>query len=119
MITNALVVGLGIGILSSLMGIGGGPVLIPILLYLFHLSMPQAAGTSLAIIIPTALIGVIGHWQKGNVNLNLAVFIAVGGMVGAYVGTYVSPHIPSELLKKGFAILLIYIAIRMLLPAKV
>ncbi len=119
MAVNAVFVGIGIGILSSLMGIGGGPVLIPILLYLFHLTMPQAAGTSLAVIIPTAVVGLIGHYQKGNVNLNLAVLIALGGMVGAYVGTYVSGYIPAELLKKGFAILLIYIAIRMLLPAKV
>lgn len=115
---DAILVGVGIGILSGMLGIGGGPVLIPLLVYLFHLNMQQAAGTSLAIIIPTALVGVLNHYGKGNVDLSLAALVAIGGMLGAYIGSGASEYIPSDSLRKVFALVLIYIAIRMLLAGR-
>ena len=111
---NAIVIGVSIGIISGMIGIGGGPILIPLLLYVFHLDMKSAAGTSLAIIIPTALVGVISHSFKGNVDIRLALIIAAGGMVGAFLGSFMSPYVPEDVLKKMFALLLIYIALRIL-----
>lgn len=111
---QALLVGVGVGILSSLLGIGGGPILIPILLSVFHLDMPKAAGTSLAVVIPTGLAALAGHLLKKQVDLSLAGLIAIGGFCGAVAGTILSEYLPAALLKRLFALLLIYLGGRML-----
>lgn len=108
-----ILLGLLTGTLSGLLGIGGGIILVPALNQMFKLPMPQAVGTSLLIIIPAALAGSITHYTEGNLQLKLALFVMIGAAVGGYAGVSMMRFIPELLLKRLFAILMIYIAIRM------
>ncbi|NPV28320.1 MAG: sulfite exporter TauE/SafE family protein [Firmicutes bacterium] len=105
--------GLVAGWLSALLGIGGGVVLIPILVYFFHLPIHQAVGTSLAVILPTALVGAYQHHRLGHVNLEVAILIALGAVCGAYAGALTSSILPGTLLRKLFALVLLGTAIHL------
>lgn len=114
---TAIVSGLSVGLLSGLVGIGGGVLLVPLLLYVFKVDMHIAAGTSLAIIIPTALVGVWGHFNHGNVDWRLAAIIAIGGILGSFLGAWLANILPSTTLKKIFAFLLLLISIKVIFDA--
>jgi len=105
--------GLIIGILSGLLGVGGGFVLVPILVYFFHISMHQAIGTSLVIIIPTALCASLIHFQNGNVSFKMAGSLVIFTIIGGLIGAYFAGMLPAALLKKVFAIVLAVIAVKM------
>jgi len=81
--------GLAVGMVSGMLGIGGGIILVPLCLYAFKLSMHQAVGTSLGVIVPTALCAALVHYSHGNVIvpvvLKLFVFALVGGFLGAHI----------------------------------
>ncbi|HHT26935.1 MAG TPA: sulfite exporter TauE/SafE family protein [Firmicutes bacterium] len=113
----ALVSGLTVGLLSGLVGIGGGVLLVPILLYIFKLDAHLAAGTSLAIVIPTAIVGSIVHFSKGTIDWPLALLIAVGSIVGSLLGAWLGPHVPAETLKKIFAVVLVVVTVKFCLDA--
>ncbi|MDD4752954.1 MAG: sulfite exporter TauE/SafE family protein [Desulfitobacteriaceae bacterium] len=117
MIIKGLITGIAAGILSSLVGIGGGIIIVPALIYFFKIDMHVATGTSLAIIIPTALVGVIVHGINGNVNLKLAALLALGGIIGSYTGGQISTSLPSSTVKKIFSIILIMVAIKFSIDA--
>lgn len=112
-----IISGLAVGLLSGLVGIGGGVVLVPLLLYVFKVDMHVAAGTSLAIIIPTAIAGVLGHLSNGNVAWKFALLIAVGAIAGSVLGSWLADLLPSASLKKIFAFLLLLISVKVLLDA--
>lgn len=92
----AILAGLATGVLSGLVGIGGGIVLVPMLLYLFRTDMHVAAGTSLAVIVPTAIAGVVTHFTAGNVSLKLGLALAPGAIVGAMLGAYLASILPAD-----------------------
>ena len=99
-------VGLVVGTLSGLFGIGGGILMVPALYYLWHHDMQMAVGTSLAVMIPTALAGTLRNASFGTVDWRTAGLLAVGGIVGAYLlGAPLAQHIPSETLKRLFGIM--------------
>lgn len=111
----ALALGGFAGTISSLLGVGGGIVLVPVLIYVLGLPIHQAVGTSLAVIVPTALMGVVRHYGFGNINLSIAIFLAVGAIAGAYLGAALAEMLPALVLKKIFAALLAITAVRMFL----
>ncbi|MDH7578984.1 MAG: sulfite exporter TauE/SafE family protein [Bacillota bacterium] len=108
-----ILTGLLSGWLSSLLGIGGGVILVPMLVYLFNLSVHQAVGTSLAVILPTALVGTYQHYRLGHVNLEVTLLIALGAVIGAYAGAFTSSLLSGIVIRKIFALLLVVTAIRM------
>ena len=110
-----LCIGLVAGVLSSMLGVGGGIILVPILILLLKLDPHQAIGTSLAIIIPTVLVGAYTHYRLENVNVQLAIIIAIGAVVGAVLGAHIGEALPSLYLKKIFGVVLFIIAIKMML----
>ena len=110
-----LCIGLIAGVVSSMLGVGGGIILVPILILLMKLDPHQAIGTSLAIIIPTVLVGAYSHYQLGNVNVQLAIIIATGAVIGAVIGAHVAEALPSLYLKRIFGVVLFIIAIKMML----
>lgn len=116
-IVLALVAGLLVGSLSGLVGIGGGVVLIPLLVYVFRAEMHVAAGTSLAIVVPTAIMGALVHWNHGNLDLRLAFVIALGAVGGSLLGAWVGDLITGDTLKKIFALILLLISISVFLDA--
>lgn len=115
MILLLLAIGLGAGILSGVFGIGGGIVIVPALIYLAKMSPQQAAGTSLAaLVLPVgAAIGAATYYRAGQLHLRDALFIAAGMAVGAFLGSYVATHVDAQLLKRGFALLMVVMAVKL------
>lgn len=105
-----LLFGVGVGILSGLLGIGGGIVLVPGLMLLFGLSQPQAQGTSLAVLIPP--IGVFAamvYYKHGYVQLPVVGWVGLGFAIGAYLGAHLVEYAPQSWLRILFGILLLYL----------
>jgi uncharacterized membrane protein YfcA len=110
------VFGLGVGVLSGLLGIGGGIVLVPGLVLLFGLSQQEAQGTSLAALIPPiGLFAALVYYQHGYVRLPVVGVIAVGFMIGAYGGAQLVAHLPPEALRGAFGVLLLFLGFTFLL----
>lgn len=101
------------GIMSALLGIGGGLIFVPLFHYLLKMNMHQAIGTSLAIIVPTALIGAAKHGMHDFVNWKVLLFAVIFSVVGGYVGAHISVGLDASLLKKIFAVFLFAVAIHM------
>lgn len=110
-----VLLGLLTGSLSGMLGIGGGIILVPALHHFFNVPMTQAVGTSLLIIIPAALVGSLTHYTEGNLEVKVALFVMVGAALGGWLGASLVRYVPELLLKRAFALLMIYIAIRMFL----
>lgn len=110
-----LCIGLIAGMLSSMFGVGGGIILVPMLIIVMKLDPHQAIGTSLAIIVPTVLVGAYSHYRLENVNVQLAIIIAVGAVVGAVIGAHVAEVLPSLYLKRIFGVVLFIIALKMII----
>jgi uncharacterized membrane protein YfcA len=103
-----LLFGVTIGVVSGLLGIGGGILLIPGLILLFGFSQAEAQGTSLAVMIPPiGLFAAMIYYQHGFVRLPVVGFIAVGFMIGAYVGARLVPHVSPTYMRLTFGILML------------
>lgn len=103
--------GLVMGILSSLFGIGGGIVLIPLLVAVLSFSPQLAAGTSLAVMVPIAMLGA---WrQRAVAHPRIGVITGIGAAVGAPLGAWAALLLPVDILRVAFAFVLIYIAVQM------
>lgn len=108
-------IGLVTGIVSSMFGVGGGIILVPMLIYLLNFDIHQAIGTSLLIIIPTALVGAYVHYRLGNVNLVVALIAIIGAVIGAWIGAHIAEMTQSVYLEKAFGLLLLIISMKMIL----
>lgn len=108
----ALVVfGLFVGVFSGVMGLGGGSVMIPIMVLVYHMSQPAAHGTSLAVMIPPVVLpAVIEYYRNGNVNVRMAIWMALGVLLGTFFGALIANRIDPFKLKVVFGFLLIYVA---------
>jgi len=115
-----LAVGVVGGFLSGFAGIGGGVVLIPLMVAFLGLTQHRAHGTSLAIIIPTALVSAIRYYvaPRGGLEppLLLAIVYAIPAMVGAPLGARLITAIDTAALKRLFGVLLLALALRLLIP---
>lgn len=94
--------GIGIGLLTGLLGAGGGFLIIPAMIFLFRLSVKQAIGTSLLIIAINNLIGFTGDIFHTTVNWNLLLPVTVVAVAGIFIGSQLGEKIQGEKLKKGF-----------------
>lgn len=110
-----LVLGLGVGVVVGLMGVGGGIVLVPALVYLLRMDQHMAQGTSLLLQLPPIGIGALYlYWKKGHVDLNAGLVCAAGFLVGGYFGSFVAIRIPSSDLRALFGLFLMFAAMMML-----
>ncbi|MDP3791902.1 MAG: sulfite exporter TauE/SafE family protein [Candidatus Omnitrophota bacterium] len=110
-----ILLGLAAGIFSGFMGLGGGILLTPVLVYIFGLTQHQAQGTSLAVMVPPiTLLAALRYYYSGNVKLDIAMFIALGFIVGGLVGAQMVQTIPDMILKKIFGVILLAVAIKMI-----
>jgi len=98
---GAIVGGLVAGVLSGTIGIGGGLAFVPILTIAFRTTQVVAQGTSLAAIVPTALVGGVTHIRLGNVHREAALLTGLGGAVGAVGGALVAVHVAGPLDRKS------------------
>ncbi len=112
--TDAAAIGAGLfaGFLSGTIGIGGGLAFVPIMTIGFRMPQQLAQGTSLAAIIPTALVGGITHIRQGNVRRDAAIWMGSGGVVGAGIGALIAVDLPTSFLARLFGVFLLFSAYR-------
>jgi uncharacterized protein len=107
-----LLLGLGVGVLVGLLGIGGGVVLVPAMVFLLGMDQHLAQGTSLFILLPPIGLGALWeYWKQGQVDLRAGILCAVGILVGALVGSLIALPMPSRTLKGLFGCFLMLSAI--------
>ena len=120
LIVTSLLIGLSAGLLSGLVGIGGGIIMVPALVFFMSYTQHQAQGTSLAVLtLPVVILATFFYYfqcQKLGTPINLKIvgILALGFIGGAYFGSKLAIAIDQELLKKIFAIILFYTAFKML-----
>jgi uncharacterized membrane protein YfcA len=107
MIPLILILGLTVGIAVGLLGIGGGVVLVPAMVYLLHYDQHIAQGTSLMILLPPIGLGALRqYWKNGNVDLRAGIYCAVGFLLGGYLGGKWAVPMPSRYLQAIFGFFL-------------
>jgi len=114
-----LIAGVAAGIISSMFGVGGGILMVPILVLGFGFGQKSAQGMSLFIMLPMALAGAIRYKLNPDVSINLPVcgLIALGGVAGAMIGTHFVFGMSSLVLKRAFAVFIILTGINMLVKS--
>ena len=109
-----LLVGLVVGMVSGVVGIGGGVLFVPALIWLLGMDQHKAQGTSLAALLaPVGLFAFMEYYRKGNADLRVGMLLAAGFLVGGYFGAVGAQHIPEVWLRRIFAITLVGIGGRM------
>jgi len=103
------------GFLSGLLGIGGRALLVPLLTFLFGFPMIESVATSLFIMIPSAAIATAQHGIMHNSIWQLAIPLAVGTTIGSQIGAKIANRIPNHLLRKVFAVSLLFVAGQMIM----
>jgi len=107
-----LLLGLGVGVLVGLLGIGGGVVLVPAMVYFLRMDQHLAQGTSLFILLPPIGLGALReYWKEGQVDLRAGIFCALGMLFGALAGSLIALPIPSRELKGLFGCFLVFAAL--------
>lgn len=110
-----IIIGFATGILGGMVGVGGGVILVPALVFILGFSQLDAQGTSLALIMfPVGLLAVIQYYKQGHVNFNIVFLLAIGFVIGSFLGSKISLSIPQQTVKRIFAILMLVIAVKML-----
>lgn len=108
----AVLVGLTGGGLGGLVGLGGGFVMVPLMVYLFGMSQHTAQGTSLAVLLPpVGVLSVLQYWRAGHVDVPVALWAALGFLVGGYFGGTVAQLIGARALRRLFAAFLVAVAV--------
>ena len=110
-----IMVGVAAGMLGGLVGVGGGIIIVPALVYVLGMDQKTAQGTSLGLImLPVGIFGVMQYYKQGHVDFRVVAVLAVGFLAGSYFGSKIALSLPQETVKKIFAILMILIAIKIL-----
>lgn len=113
MIIIAILTGMITGVLSGLLGIGGGAVLVASAVVFMGIGQHAAQAAALAAMIPTALVGVAKHHRNRMINYRVIPFLAVGLMLGGVVGAYVANSISETLLRQIFSIFFAVMSVQM------
>jgi len=114
----AALVGLGIvaGITSGLIGIGGGIIIVPVLVFFFGFTQQLAQGTTLALMVPPlGILAALTYYRQGYVDIKTAGLICLGFVVGSVLGAYLASRLPTEVLTRTFGAVLAAIGLKMLL----
>ena len=111
-----VLLGIAAGVLSGLIGIGGGIIIVPALVFFFGFTQLKAQGTTIALMVPP--IGLLAAWtyyQKGYVDIKVAALVCLGFVVGGLVGANIATGLSNVVLEKIFGIILLFIALKILL----
>ena len=119
-IITALLIGLSAGVLSGLVGVGGGIIMVPALVFFMQYTQHQAQGTSLAVLtLPVVILAYIYYYHQCQklgtpIDLKVVGLLAAGFVIGGFFGGKIALSINQDVLKKIFAIILFYTALKML-----
>ena len=110
-----IIIGFFTGVLGGMVGVGGGIILVPALVFIMGFSQMDAQGTSLALIMfPVGILAVLQYYKQGHVDFNIVFLLAAGFIIGSLLGSKISLSIPQQTVKKLFAVLMLIIACKML-----
>ncbi|HBU68900.1 MAG TPA: permease [Elusimicrobia bacterium] len=110
-----VLLGFAAGSLSGLVGIGGGVVIIPALVYFFGFSQLKAQGTTIALMVPPiGILAALVYYKNGFVDLKVAALICAGFVVGGLLGANIVTGLTNELVRKIFGIFLLIISLKMI-----
>ncbi len=110
-----LVLGLFAGTLSGLVGIGGGVIIVPALIFLFKFSQHSAQGTTIALMVPPiGILAAIMYYRYGFVDIKAAAIICIGFVLGGLIGARLATSMPSMVLEKVFGVGLLLLSLQML-----
>jgi uncharacterized membrane protein YfcA len=116
-VAATVVLGLLVGVLSGLMGVGGGIFMVPGMVLLLGMAQQDAQGVSLAVIVPTALSGAFTHNQQGNVSKEVVPWLAIPSVLTALLGSYTAHILPAAILRQLFGLLLLFVGGRIALSS--
>lgn len=111
-----VITGLGAGVISGALGVGSGIVFVPVLVAVFLLPQKSAQATTLAVMVPMALLGALRYWRNPAVEINpiVVTLLVLGALAGVLIGTELAHRLPAHWLRKAFAVFMILVAARML-----
>ena len=110
-----LLIGLFAGILSGLVGVGGGLIIVPALIFFLGYSQHQAQGTSLGLLLlPVGILAVINYYNKGYIDIKVVAIMSIAFILGGWLGSKIALRLPADTVKKIFAVFLFYSAFKLL-----
>lgn len=110
-----LLIGLAAGILSGLVGVGGGLIVVPALVFFLGYTQHQAQGTSLGLLLlPVGILAVMNYYNKGFIDVKVVAVMSVAFILGGWLGSKLALRLPEAAVKKVFAIFLFYSAFKLL-----
>jgi uncharacterized membrane protein YfcA len=110
-----IIVGIAAGVLSGLVGVGGGIIIVPALVLILGFSQHEAQGTSLGLLLlPVGILAVINYYQKGYIDLKVVAIMSVAFVLGGWLGSKLALTMSQDTVRKVFAIILFYTAFKML-----
>ncbi|SRR6056297_2219627 len=111
-----IVVGLIAGFAGGTLGIGGGIVIVPALIFILGFSQHHAQGTSLAVLLfPIGILGVINYAKAGYVNFKIAAILILAFIAGSYLGSKFAISMPEKTLKQIFGLFMLFVSIKMII----
>ena len=110
-----LLIGLFAGILSGLVGVGGGLIIVPALIFFLGYSQHQAQGTSLGLLLlPVGILAVLNYYNKGYIDIKVVAIMSIAFIFGGWLGSKIALRLPADAVKKIFAVFLFYSAFKLL-----
>jgi uncharacterized protein len=114
-----VLIGLAAGVLSGMIGVGGGIIIVPALVYVLGFSQQQAQGTSLGLLLlPVGILAVLNYYKQGYIDAKVVGIMCVTFVLGGWLGSKLSLSLPQETVKKIFAVVLLLVAGKMLFMDK-
>ncbi len=115
LVVTLLLIGLFAGILSGLVGVGGGLIMVPALIFFLGYSQHQAQGTSLGLLLlPVGILAVINYYNKGYIDIKVVAIMSIAFILGGWLGSKIALRLPADTVKKIFAVFLFYSAFKLL-----
>lgn len=110
-----LIIGFFAGVLSGMVGIGGGIVIVPVLVYFFGFSQHKAQGTTLFLfVLPVGILGAMNYYKAGNIDIKTALILCSTFVFGSFFGSKITLGLDQATVKKVFAVVIMIISIKML-----